>query len=58
MVTDKEIRAVIKKGALSVSEIMEFTGAGTGCGRCKPQIENILLKQLQKKPVSQQLKLF
>ena len=58
MVTEKEIKALIKKGAASAIEIMEFTGAGSGCGRCKPRVVELVQKELEKKPVEKQLRLF
>ncbi len=57
MVTDKEILSAITKGATTLTEIMEFTGAGTGCGRCKPQIGEILLTRQKKEPPYKQLRL-
>ena len=36
------IRKAMTQGARTVEEIKEMTGAGTGCGRCIPEIEKIL----------------
>lgn len=36
------IRKAMIGGARTVKEIQEMTGAGTGCGRCIPEIEKIL----------------
>ncbi|MBE6025259.1 MAG: (2Fe-2S)-binding protein [Cellulosilyticum sp.] len=36
------IRKAMIEGARTVEEIKEMTGAGTGCGRCIPEIEKIL----------------
>lgn len=36
------IRKAMAQGARTVEEIKEITGAGTGCGRCIPEIEKIL----------------
>lgn len=36
------IRKAMISGARTVDEIKEMTGAGTGCGRCIPEIEKIL----------------
>lgn len=58
MVTEKEIKTLIKKGATSPSEIIELTGAGSGCGRCKPRVAEYVQKELTKRPVNQQLRLF
>ncbi|MGL5379205.1 (2Fe-2S)-binding protein [Clostridium sp.] len=37
-----DIRKAMINGARTVEEIQEITGAGTGCGRCIGEIENIL----------------
>lgn len=37
-----DIRKAMINGARTVDEIKEITGAGTGCGRCVPEIEAIL----------------
>lgn len=37
-----DIRKAMINGARTVEEIKEITGAGTGCGRCVPEIEAIL----------------
>ena len=39
---DGTIRACIREGAQSLEAIMSHTGAGTGCGSCKPEIIKIL----------------
>ena len=39
---DGNIRACIREGAQSLEAIMSHTGAGTGCGSCKPEIIKIL----------------
>lgn len=36
------IRKAMINGARTIEEIKEMTGAGTGCGRCIPEIEKIL----------------
>lgn len=36
------IKKAMLEGATTVEEIKEKTGAGTGCGGCIPEIENIL----------------
>lgn len=41
-VTYIEIRKAMINGARTVEEIKEMTGAGTGCGGCISQIEEIL----------------
>ncbi len=58
MVTEKELKTLLKKGAASVEEVTLLTGAGTGCGRCKPRVVEFVQRELAKKPVDQQLRLF
>jgi bacterioferritin-associated ferredoxin len=41
-VTDRAIRACALKGACSVEEIGDCTGAGTQCGGCHSAIESIV----------------
>jgi NAD(P)H-nitrite reductase large subunit len=41
-VTKKQIEEAIDAGASTVEEVGEKTQAGTGCGGCIPQIEEIL----------------
>ena len=36
------IRMAMVKGARTLEQIKEMTGAGTGCGRCSGEIEKIL----------------
>ena len=46
-VTKKEILGSIrKKGADSFLEVRTITLATTGCGRCKPEVERIVLDEL------------
>ncbi|MNE15278.1 Nitrite reductase [NAD(P)H] [compost metagenome] len=43
------IQQQIRQGCLSLKEICSATGAGTGCGSCKPEVQRLLeieLKQL------------
>ena len=46
------IRKAMIQGARTVEEIKEMTGAGTGCGRCIPEIEKILASVCGCKQVS------
>lgn len=46
------IRKAMIEGARTVEEIKEMTGAGTGCGRCIPEIEKILASVCGCKQVS------
>ena len=41
-VSDRTIRAQIEQGASTVEEIGACTGAGTKCGRCRPEIAEML----------------
>lgn len=41
-VSVNEVVAAVKNGAQTVEQVMEETKAGTGCGRCKGIITNIL----------------
>ena len=37
-----DIRMAMVKGARTLDEIKEMTGAATACGRCKVLVENII----------------
>ncbi len=41
VVSDRQIRAMADQGASS-AEIMAACGAGTSCGSCRPQVEQIV----------------
>ncbi len=41
-VSVNEVVAAVKNGAQTVEQVMEETKAGTGCGRCKGIISNII----------------
>jgi bacterioferritin-associated ferredoxin len=43
-VTDRSINAEITRGACTVDEIAACTGAGTGCGRCRREIAEMILQ--------------
>jgi NifU-like protein len=50
-VTAQEIEKVVKTNRLTtVDEITQYTKAGGGCGKCKPQLEAILDRILHKVP--------
>lgn len=49
-----DIRKAMINGARTVEEIKEMTGAGTGCGGCIPEIEEILASVCGCKGVSLQ----
>jgi len=57
LVDEKEILSYLKKGAVSTSDIQLMTRAGTSCGRCLPQIDDIVENFLKKKSKDQQGKL-
>ncbi len=42
-VTDRAITAEISRGACTVEEIAACTGAGTGCGRCRREVAELIL---------------
>ena len=41
-VTDRAIRAEVARGACTAEEIAACTGAGTGCGSCRDEVEQIV----------------
>lgn len=41
-VCDREIRSCAARGARTVEEIGDATGAGTGCGSCHERIDALL----------------
>lgn len=48
-VTDKKIIQIIETNNLTtVEQVTNYTKAGGGCGRCKPEIEKILAEELKK----------
>ena len=57
LVDEKEILSVLKKGAISSSDIQEHTRAGTTCGRCLPEIDGLVADYTKNKPKEQQKKL-
>jgi bacterioferritin-associated ferredoxin len=46
-VSDRTIRSAIERGACSPEAIAACTGAGTKCGRCRPEIAAIVAAALQ-----------
>ena len=54
MVTEKEIRASLMKGACSTPDIQRLTRAGTSCGRCLPFIDSIVEEHLAQIPIDPQ----
>jgi bacterioferritin-associated ferredoxin len=41
-VTDREIHEALDEGCRSIPDVMECTGAGTGCGACHSTIATIV----------------
>ena len=41
-VTDREVRAVVERGASSLSEIARGCGAGADCSGCRTNLEELL----------------
>lgn len=56
-VEKKEIETALNKGAVSTKDIQNFTRAGTSCGRCLPEIDQIVSDFRKEKPEEQQKKL-
>ena len=57
-VPEKEILQAIDKGATTLEDIKEMTGAGTSCGRCHPAINSLLAAVHENKKDNLQHKLF
>lgn len=47
-VSDREVRSCAREGAKSVCEVGRACGAGTGCGGCRPEIADIVERELQR----------
>jgi len=56
-VSFSEIKNILRAGAVTVAEIQQFTSAGTGCGRCRSELEAILVKHQTLSPKNQQIKI-
>lgn len=56
-VTESEIREILKKGVNSTSEIQEVTRAGTTCGKCLPEIDQLVEDHLSKQNTNPQYKI-
>lgn len=50
MVPTEKVKNAVKSGCHSVSEVSRTTLAGTGCGSCRPDIENIIHFLTETKP--------
>lgn len=57
LVEEKEIESLLKKGADSTEDIQKHTRAGTSCGRCLPEIDEIVKASKKEKPEDQQRRL-
>lgn len=57
LVEEKEIVQSLKKGAASVDEVMLLTGAGRSCGRCLPEIDELVVLHKNQEPKDLQQKL-
>lgn len=57
-VSEKDILQAIGKGAATLEDIKELTGAGTSCGRCHPAINNLLTSETVNQNNRLQQKLF
>jgi len=57
LVQENEIVSYLKKGASSTKDIQMLTRAGSSCGRCLPEIDQIVERFEKEKPKDQQKKL-
>ncbi|HZL12276.1 MAG TPA: (2Fe-2S)-binding protein [Prolixibacteraceae bacterium] len=57
MVSENEIRTVLRKGARSTSDIQRMTRAGTSCGKCLVVIDGLVEEFLAKLPADPQQKI-
>ena len=53
-VDEKEIKSLLKKGAVSIKDIQHLTRAGTSCGRCLPLIDELIALHINEKPKARQ----
>ena len=57
-VEESEVRKAIRKGELYyLTAVSEATAAGTGCGRCRGRIQDIIEEEKERLPSIRQLKL-
>jgi len=56
-ITEKEIVSILEKGATSAKDIQMHTRAGSSCGRCLPEIDQIVEQYEKEKPKDQQKRL-
>ena len=57
VVSENEIKAALKKGATTTSEIQRMTGAGTCCGKCLAVVDALVEKYLSELPHNPQQKI-
>ena len=57
LVDEKEILSYLEKGASTTIHIQKLTRAGTTCGRCLPEIDQIVENFQKEKPKDRQKKL-
>lgn len=57
LVEEKEIVSLLEKGASSTKNIQDLSRAGTSCGRCLPEIDQIVERFEKEKPKDPQQKL-
>jgi NAD(P)H-nitrite reductase large subunit len=57
LVDEDEILSFLKKGAGSTKDIQNHTGAGISCGRCLPQIDDLVLNSKKENSKKQQRKI-
>jgi bacterioferritin-associated ferredoxin len=51
VVNDRSVRDAIMCGAITVDEVGDMCGAGTGCGSCRPTIGALLTTTVVVQPV-------
>ena len=56
-VDEREMKIYLKKGVLSTSQIQELTRAGTTCGKCLPEIDELVEDYIKEKPKDLQKRL-
>lgn len=52
-VGEGNLQEAINGGCKNLNELCSITGAGTGCGSCKPEVKELIEKQLVAEPVLQ-----
>jgi bacterioferritin-associated ferredoxin len=57
LIEQDELLSVLKKRAASVEDLQQMTGAGLSCGRCLPEIDELVKLHQKAKPKDQQKKL-